>query len=303
MRKSMLTSVRFKRKLVELKTKGYTFEEEIKVCDKNIFFGVKDKQFFKEMQVDEEFFDYPIREIGLYFKNSEENTMCLVLLEACETSIGKISSSIGGICEIDSNEDYYIDLGDPIPDVGLEGEEISTFELRSSEPVFITALLNSELVGTNEEFAEELTIDQIKEAEPMASIYNWKYKSVMLNNDVHEALFRFRDINLTDLLSDLNKNGYELIALGLIDVRSLVDSITVCAFKNEKGYSYISFFYGVEEEEFMVKVQSRETLLKRIKVNGKYVPLVEVNVENSEDTSTLIQGFDFENFREYNLAI
>ena len=303
MKRAMLTSVRFKKKLAELKAKGYTFVDEIKVCNKDVFFDLKDRQFFKEMGVNEEFYEYPIGEIGLYFENTEENTMCLVLLEACENSMGKISSSIGGICETDSNEEYYIDLGDPIPDVGLEGEEISTFELKSPSPMFISALVNSQLTNMDEEFAEEFAIDTVQEAKPMADMYNWKYKSVMLNNDVHEALFRFRDISLNELLSDLNKNRYELVALGLVDVRSLVDSITVCVFKNNSGYSYISFFYGVEEEEFMVKIQSRETMLKRIKVNGKYVPLFEVNVESSRDTSTLIQGFDFENFKEYNLAI
>lgn len=305
MKRVVLTSVRFRKKLAELSAKGYTFMEELKVCDKNVYFTDKDKQFFKDMGV-EEYLDYPIREIGLYFTNEAEGTMCLVLLEAFEGKIGKMSTSLGGIIsEVDSCEKYYIDYGDNIPEVGMEDEPIDTFELKTETPIFINELILQGLIkeeDTSVEFADEFTLDQVMQADPPKEMYSWKYKSFMLNNDVHEALFRFRDLNLDELLSDLRKEDYKLISLGLIDVRSLVDSITVCAFKNDKGYSYISFYYGIEEEEFMVKIQSRETELNRIKVNGKYVPLVSVNIQNADETSTLIHGFDFENFREYNLA-
>ena len=305
MKKVVLTSVRFRKKLAELSTKGYTFMEELKVCDKNVYFADKDKQFFKDMGVDE-YLKYPIREIGLYFTSESEGTMCLVLLEAFEGKLGKMSTSIGGIVsELDSGEKYYIDYGDDIPEEGIEGEPVDTFELRTDTPIFIGELISDGLIreeDTSVEFAEEFALEQVMTAEPPKEMYSWKYKSFMLNNDVHEALFRFRDLNLDELLSDLRKDGYKLISLGLIDVRSLVDSITVCAFKNSKGYSYVSFYYGIEEEEFMVKIQSRETELNRIKVNGKYVPLVSVTVQNADETSTLIHGFDFENFKEYNLA-
>lgn len=304
MKRVVLTSVRFKKKLVELNTKGYMFEQEIILCDKNIHFNMND-QFFKDTKVEDSFKEYPIREVGLYFVNEEENTMCLVDLEASEDSLGRMSTSIGGIGTISSSEKYYIELGQTVPEKGLEGELIDTFELRSKSPMFFNFLLDSILKPDEDietEFADELLIEPIKETDPIPSMYEWKYKSVMLNNDVHEALFRFRDIDLNILLSDLKTSGYELVSLGLIDVRSITDSVTVCVFKNNKGYSYISFFYGVEEEEFMVKIQSKETKLKRIKINGKYVPLVNVSISNSEDTSTLIQGFDFENFQEYNLA-
>lgn len=305
MKKVVLTSVRFRKKLAELSAKGYTFMEELKVCDKDVYFTDKDKQFFKDMNV-EDYLDYPIREIGLYFTNEIEGTMCLVLLEAFEGKFGKMSTSIGGIVsELDSGEKYYIDYGDDIPEMGIENEPVNTFELRTKHPIFIEELLSEGLIreeDTSVEFAEEFALDQVLQAEPPKEMYSWKYKSLMLNNDVHEALFRFRDLSLDVLLSDLKKEGYKLISLGLIDVRSLVDSVTVCAFKNNNGYSYVSFYYGIEEEEFMVKIQSRETELNRIKVNGKYVPLVSVNIKNADETSTLIHGFDFENFREYNLA-
>ena len=305
MKRVVLTSVRFRKKLAELSAKGYTFMEELKVCDKDIYFTDKDKQFFKDMNV-EEYLDYPIREIGLYFTNEAEGTMCLVLLEAFEGKIGKMSTSLGGIIsEVDSCEKYYIDYGDNIPEVGMEDEPIDTFELKTETPIFINELILQGLIkeeDTSVEFADEFALDQVMQADPPKEMYSWKYKSFMLNNDVHEALFRFRDLNLDELLSDLRKEDYKLISLGLIDVRSLVDSITVCAFKNDKGYSYISFYYGIEEEEFMVKIQSRETELARIKVNGKYVPLFNVNIQSADETSTLIHGFDFENFKEYNLA-
>ena len=303
MKKVVLTSVRFRKKLAELSAKRYTFEGEVKICNKDCYFGEKDNQFFKDTKVDEEYLQYPLSEIGLYFINSEEDTMCLVMLEACEGKMARMSVSVGGICDVDSGEKYYIDLGDPIPDVDLVGEPLSTFELKSEEPMFLDELVNSAMIGEDTEFAEGFAFDQVLESPPMADLRDWKYKSVMLNNDIHEALFRFRDLDLNDLLNDLKRNHYSLVGLGLIDVRSLVDSITVCAFKNETGYSYISFYYGVEEEEFMVRIQSRETELKRVRINGKEVLMARVTVDNSEEASTLIHGFDFENFREYELAM
>ena len=305
MKKVVLTSVRFRRKLAELSANGYTFEKEIIICNKNCYFSGKDMQFFEDTGVDEGYLDYPIGEVGLYFKNEEQGTLCLVALEAEPGSkLGKMLTSVGGISEIDSGEKYYIDLGDSIPEVGLEGEPIETFELRGNQPMFFDELVKAEMINRDTEFSGELALnlDDVAVTQPMQDLRDWKYKSVMLNNNINEALFRFRDLDLDMLLSDLKSNGYTLVSIGLVDVRSIVDSITVCAFKNKTGYSYISFYYGVEEEEFMVRIQSRETELRRVSINGKNVPMVRVSVDNSEETSTLIHGFDFDNFKEYNLA-
>lgn len=297
MRKVVLTSVRFRRKLSELAKNGYTFDKEIIICNVGNFFD-EDNQFFKDTKVNEKFLEYPISEVGLYFKNTERGTMCLVALES-DGKLGKMSSSVGGICDVDSDEKYYIDLGDPIPTVGLEGEPIKTFELRSDYPMFSQEL--SKLFDYSAEIAAELQVDY-SDASTFEPLKGWKYKSIMLNNNVHEALFRFRDLDLDELLTDLKNNGYTLESIGLIDVRSITDSVTVCMFKNQYGYSYISFFYGIEEEEFMVRIQSSNIELRRVKVNGKFVPMVRVLLSNNDEATTLIHGFDFENFKEYNLA-
>ena len=297
MRKVVLTSVRFRRKLSELAKNEYTFDKEIIICNVGNFFD-EDNQFFKDTKVNEKFLEYPISEIGLYFKNTERGTMCLVALES-DGKLGKMSSSVGGICDVDSDEKYYIDLGDPIPTVGLEGEPIKTFELRSDYPMFSQEL--SKLFDYSAEIAAELQVDY-SDASTFEPLKGWKYKSIMLNNNVHEALFRFRDLDLDELLTDLKNNGYTLESIGLIDVRSITDSVTVCMFKNQYGYSYISFFYGIEEEEFMVRIQSSNIELRRVKVNGKFVPMVRVSLSNNDEATTLIHGFDFENFKEYNLA-
>lgn len=134
------------------------------------------------------------------------------------------------------------------------------------------------------------------------TLSNWKYRSIMLNNNVNEALFKFDDIDLDSVLDGLKEDGYMLRSLGFSSVRSIVDSVTICGFKNVNGYSYIIFYYGLIEEVFMMEILSTKNELRSIVVNDKDIRLVNINLDSHEDASTLIHGFDFSNFEEYELV-
>lgn len=301
-RKVILSSVRFDKKLNELKENGYIFYKEIKICDTENAISDSDKRILKEKDVEDVYLEYPLSEIGLYFINSEDNTMCLVAIEGCGRS-ARIETSVGGICDVSADEDYFLEVGETASD------SISRYELTSDVPMFYNYLSRIGMIveeGNNDfstEAAVELAIDYDQGySSSFHSLYGWKYKSIMLNNNVSEAMFRFRDLSLDDLLRDLSDEGYRLVSLGLLDVRSIVDSVTVCGFQNEEGYLYVIFYYGVEEEEFMVKIMSHPYKLIRVRNANKVIPLFNISVSSADETSTLIRGFDFDNFEEFNLV-
>lgn len=301
-KKVILTSVRLDKKLNELKESGYTFYNEIKICDTSNPLSGNDKNILKEKGVDDSYLIYPLSEIGLYFTNSHDGTMCLLAIESSGKN-GKMETTIGGICEVEANEEYYLEVGE------VASDTITRYELVSNESMFKDLLLSKNLMPElgepdfSAETASELAIDYTQGYDSsFHSLYGWKYKSIMLNNNISEALFRFRDLSLDSLLEDLYQEGYHLVSLGLLDVRSIVDSVTVCGFQNSEGYLYVIFYYGLEEEEFMVKIQSYPYQLVRIRNCNKVIPLVKVDVEGENETSTLIRGFDFDNFEEFNLV-
>lgn len=131
-------------------------------------------------------------------------------------------------------------------------------------------------------------------------LMSWKYKSLMLNSDVYQALFRFSEIDLDTLLSDLRKDGYTFISMGLVNVRSLANSVTVCGFYNGGNYMYTVFYYSKEYEGFVVELLYSKSEVTDVVVNGFTINVVRVDVNDGMET-TLIRGFDFENFDEYNL--
>lgn len=131
-------------------------------------------------------------------------------------------------------------------------------------------------------------------------LMSWKYKSLMLNNDIYQALFRFSEIELDVLLSDLRADGYTFHSLGLVNVRSMEDSVTVCGFYNGKNYMYTAFYFSQEYNCFVAELLYSVKDITELRVNGFNVNVVEVKANDGIET-TLIRGFDFENFDEYNL--
>lgn len=147
----------------------------------------------------------------------------------------------------------------------------------------------------------EVAITEIVEDKDFVStvLHSSKYNTVMLNSDFSNALFNFSDVDLEDILLNLERFGYKLDSLGVVCVRSMVDSVTVCGFKNNKGYLYIMFYYGYREEQFVIRIVSSDEEIESMSVREKVVPLVHVL---DGDYTTLIRGFDFSNFRSFALV-
>lgn len=128
-----------------------------------------------------------------------------------------------------------------------------------------------------------------------------KYQMLMLNGEINSAKFNFNDIDLDDVLEGLNKEGYSLDSIGVACVRSMLNSITVCGFKNDNGYLYVEFYYDFLEDSFLVNFVSSREKFGTVQVNNRDVYLVDVNL-SILDSTTFIRGFDFCNFEMFSLV-
>lgn len=128
------------------------------------------------------------------------------------------------------------------------------------------------------------------------------FSALRLNDSIDDAMYKLKDVNLDILLRGLRESNYVLDSIGLACVRSMVYSRTVCGFKNKNGYVYMLFYYGSREEEFLVRILSSDSELSSLEIDGVLVNLVNVCNTNDIDVSTLIVGFDFNNFLEYDLC-
>ena len=150
----------------------------------------------------------------------------------------------------------------------------------------------------NQDFRTEISASL--DVDVPSKLMTWKYKSMMLNNNVYQALFRFSELEFDVLLSDLRADGYTLHSMGLVNVRSMENSVTVCGFFNGRTYMYTVFYFSKEYECFVVELLYSKSEVKEIRVNNYKVNVVGINVNDGMET-TLIRGFDFENFDEYHL--
>ena len=66
-KKVILTSVRLDKKLNELKESGYTFYNEIKICDTSNPLSGNDKNILKEKGVDDSYLNYPLKRNRVIF--------------------------------------------------------------------------------------------------------------------------------------------------------------------------------------------------------------------------------------------
>lgn len=147
------------------------------------------------------------------------------------------------------------------------------------------------------EVSKELAISDFADVE----LSKPKYQMIMLNGEINSAKFNFNDISLDDVLGGLREEGYIFTSLGVACVRSMLNCITVCGFRNKHGYLYVEFYYGLEEDSFLVKFTSSREKLQSVNINNREVCLIDVNV-SSFDSTTFIRGFDFSNFENFSLV-
>lgn len=129
-----------------------------------------------------------------------------------------------------------------------------------------------------------------------------RYKSIMINYEVSEATFKLGSLSLEDMLDMLHNDGYRIDSLGLVGVTNIVTSKTVCGFRSPKGYMYVIFYFSEDTGGFMVRVLSSSYKRAEIVQNGVPVPMLDLGVHDTLSATTLIRGFDFDNFREHSLV-
>lgn len=151
--------------------------------------------------------------------------------------------------------------------------------------------------GYSCEISRELAVSDFADIE----LTKPKYQMIMLNGEINSAKFNFNDIVLDDILEGLREEGYIFTSLGVACVRSMLNCITICGFRNKHGYLYVEFFYGVQEDSFLIRFTSSREKLKVVTINNKDVCLIDVNV-GSFDSTTFIRGFDFSNFENFSLV-
>lgn len=301
-RKVLLTKSRLEKRLEGLKKEGFVFEKELLICNKSKEFDEPTKIVLRTLGVSIGYLEYPLSEVYLIL-NKKDKT-CIIGILADKDGRGKLSLDVYGLSELESDERYVLDYGDAIPSSGMGGEPLVSFELCSGVPMFSSLLRGIGLLpqGFNS-IPKDSNLVYLNSGitSVFKSLYDWKYTSMMLNSDVSNAVFRFSSIDLERVLNDLYSEGYTLVSLGIIGVRSIVGSVTVCGFKKETGYVYVSFYYGVEEEEFLVRFWSTPFEQKSVCVEGRQVYMYNISVRDKGDTSTLIRGFDFENFETHHV--
>lgn len=153
------------------------------------------------------------------------------------------------------------------------------------------------LDSCKEEFSEELIVGDFAKN----VLVNPSFSSVMLNGDINNADFNLSDIDLEDLLLKLNMYHYHIEGVGVSCVSSMELCRVVCCFRGVDSYLYIQFYFDSVDCQFKIRLYSCKNKLNRIECEGVSVLIVGVDC-SSEDTTTLISGFDFGNFREHSLV-
>lgn len=133
-----------------------------------------------------------------------------------------------------------------------------------------------------------------------ASVFEgWKYKSRMLNNNINSAVFRFYDLDLDVLLKDLKREKYKIENIGVICVTSIKNCVVACGFANQSNRKYVVFYFDEEEGGLRIRLINSQMKKTTLYINDSVVPLNDILCN---DVSTLIHGFDFEDFKEFELV-
>ena len=152
--------------------------------------------------------------------------------------------------------------------------------------------------GFQMEMAEELGISDFA-----TRYYNdWSYRLRLVDGNIDDSVFKFDKIDLEDVLRKLHMDNYTLDSIGLVHVRSWVDSVTVCGFKNINDFVYTIFYFDKEKRDFLLEIVSSPEEVSQLQVDETVVPLIHVTTRGFKEVSTFIHGFDLGNFKEYDLV-
>lgn len=152
--------------------------------------------------------------------------------------------------------------------------------------------------GFQMEMAEELGISDFA-----TRYYNdWSYRLRLVDGNIDDSVFKFDKIDLEDVLRKLHMDNYTLDSIGLVHVRSWVDSVTVCGFKNVNDFVYTIFYFDKEKRDFLLEIVSSPEEVSQLQVDETVVPLIHVTTRGFKEVSTFIHGFDLGNFKEYDLV-
>ena len=116
------------------------------------------------------------------------------------------------------------------------------------------------------------------------------------------CIFRYSTMNFEELLRQLRLYKYKFVLFGFCGIRLLETCCMVCGFRRGLDYVYVSFYYNENSRELLIKVETKSKELQKIKINNASVTLIKVSVDSMDSVSTLINGFDLENFKENNLV-
>lgn len=148
------------------------------------------------------------------------------------------------------------------------------------------------------EMAEELGISDFA-----TRYYNdWRYRVRLIEGNVDDSVFKYDRINLDDLLRKLHADNYTLDSIGLVNIRSWTDCVTVCGFKNIHDFVYVIFYFDKEKKDFLVEIVSSPEEVGKLQVDELMIPLVHVTIGGFKEVSTFIHGFDLGNFKEHSLV-
>ena len=131
------------------------------------------------------------------------------------------------------------------------------------------------------EIAEEVGIDVVK---------NPILLSRVIESGKGYCIFKYSTMNFEELLRQLRLYKYKFVLFGFCGIRLLETCCVVCGFRRGSDYVYV------------IKVETKSTELQKIKINNASVTLIKVSVDSMDSVSTLINGFDLENFKENNLV-
>lgn len=273
-----------------LNEEGIKYKDEYVICNKRVQ--------TKKLQLG----NHKVLSVNMLYAND------LIMYDVCVYAKGRrLYLSIEEIDSEDSfasGEKYTLLEEDDVPEVGLSNEELVSYELIMDRPYF------GELIGENtnlSDFTMEVASALVEfdtEDKDFASLVvnNWSYKLEMLNNDIYKAIFVYNTVDVKKLLTSLRDLGYKFKSLGLRDVRFISGCIASCGFvSRDFGVVYISVYYSNLEERYLLRIDTYEEERNCLLIEGKEVWMQIVDT-NDEDLSTFIKGFDFFEFREFNLV-
>ena len=187
---------------------------------------------------------------------------------------------------------WYVDL------LTAEAELDALMKDSDEEGVLLEDLGNYE-IG---QIASISDINSLRDRLSFNVLNSWRYRSVMLNNEPSDAIFKCRDLEMKSLLEDLSVEGFSMISLGVANMLSTERAVVSCGFFNGVTYLYISFYYSREYGCFLVSMKSFLEEQYMLEVNNTHVFCTGISFLEDGGFITFIQGFDFEELSEAGLV-